>query len=60
MISEDKKIWYLGDFGSKASGLITSCNDNDLVPGKLYYVKSQSNLKGVKSDWSQIMEKYCI
>ncbi|MEI6852043.1 MAG: hypothetical protein WCL06_04335 [Bacteroidota bacterium] len=60
MISEDKKTWYLGDFGSAATGLIDSCNDQELVQGKLYYIKSRSNLKGVKSDWSQIMEKYCI
>lgn len=60
MISTDKINWFVGDFASSASGLIDSCNDQELVPGKLYYFKSRHNVKGVKSDWSQIMEKHCI
>lgn len=60
MISIDKISWFVGDFSSAASGLITQCNNEELVPGKLYYIKSRSSLKGVKSDWSQIMEKHCI
>ena len=60
MISKDKINWFLGEFSPNATGLIDSCNDEQLVPGKLYYLKSRSSVKGVKSDWSQIIEIYCI
>ena len=60
MISMDKVNWFLGDFGPNADGLIDSCDDDELILGKLYYVKTRSSVKGVKSDWSQIIEIYCI
>jgi hypothetical protein len=60
LISLDKLNWKLGTFAPKSSGIISQCGDDDLVPGKLYYVKSQSNVKGVFSDWSQVVEIICI
>jgi hypothetical protein len=60
LISSDKVNWYLGDFNYSAHGLIDSCNDAELIPGTLYYIKSRTRSKNGISDWSQIVEKYCI
>ena len=60
MISKDKINWFVGDFAAKATGLIDSCGDEELILGLLYYIKSRSSVKGVKSDWSQIEEIYCV
>jgi hypothetical protein len=60
MISPDKNTWFVGNFGRSTTGIVDKCGEEDLVVGKLYFLKSQFDIKGVKSDWSQIIEKYCI
>jgi len=60
MISTDKLMWYVGDFSHNSSGLIKSMNDIPLKPGTLYYIKSKSSCSEGKSDWSDIVEMYCI
>ncbi len=59
LISIDKINWKLGTFSSKSSGFISKCGDDDLVPGQRYYIKSQSTVKGIFSNWSQIIEIIC-
>ena len=60
LISIDIINWKLGTYAAKASGVISKCGDDELVVGRLYYVKSQSNYKDMFSDWSQIAEITCI
>jgi hypothetical protein len=60
MISPDKERWFVGNFGNNTTGIVDKCGEEDLIVGKQYFMKSQNDVKGVKSDWSQIIEKYCV
>jgi hypothetical protein len=60
VISTDKQKWYLGAFGTTSMDTIDNINDEKLIVGTLYYLKSRTRYKGIYSDWSQIVEVTCI
>lgn len=60
VISTDKLKWYLGAFGTTSMDTIDNINDEKLIVGTLYYLKSRTRYKGDYSDWSQIVEVTCI
>jgi len=60
MISIDKEKWFIGAFGTTALDTVDNINDEPLVVGTNYYLKSRTRYKNVYSDWSQIVEVTCI
>jgi len=60
MISPDKVNWYVGAFGNVSTSTVIDCNNQALVKGKTYYLKSRTFMKGEYSNWSQIVEVVCI
>ena len=60
VISTDKETWFAGAFGTASMDTIDNINEEPLVVGTLYYLKSRTRHKGVYSDWSQIVEVTCI
>ncbi len=60
MISPDKVNWYVGAFANVSTSTVVDCNNQPLVKGKTYYLKSQTFMKGEYSNWSQIVEVVCI
>jgi len=59
-ISSDKENWFAGAFGTASMDTVDNINEEPLVVGTLYYLKSRTRHKGVYSDWSQIVEVTCI
>jgi hypothetical protein len=60
LISTDKLKWYLGEFSNAASGTIDTINDEPLALGTKYYIKTRNRTSEGKSDYSQIIEKFCV
>ena len=60
VISTDKEKWFAGAFGTASMDTVDNINEEPLVVGTLYYLKSRTRHKGVYSDWSQIVEVPCI
>jgi len=60
VISSDKENWFAGAFGTTSMNTVDNINDEPLIVGTLYYLKSRTCKKSVYSDWSQIVEVTCI
>ena len=61
MISVDNQRWEVGDFSHKSTaGEITMCGENTLRIGTLYYHKTMTSSKEGKSEWSAVIQKYCV
>lgn len=60
VISSDKENWFAGAFGTISMDTVDNINDEPLIVGTKYYLKSRTRHKGVYSDWSQIVEITCI
>jgi len=60
LICIDKNNWKLGTFGPSSSGTIDKCGDDPLILGQLYHIKSSNCSADGFSDWSQIVDIYCV
>lgn len=60
LISTDKKLWHLGAFGNAASATIDSINEQPLELGTKYYIKTCNRTSKGVSDFSQIVEMFCV